>query len=110
MKTSWSVSVAVNGRVGASTGDVTLAKALERGIQSATYYKTVYPESTITIQDIFEQCATCWNTGKTNRMNGRIRKVRCPECRGKGAQGSVDPITFRLSGDSSKITLIQTAP
>ena len=109
MKTSWSVSVAVNGRVGVSTGDTTLAKALERGIQSATYYKTMYPESTITIQDIFEQCSVCWNTGKTHQMNGRIRKVRCPECRGKGAVGVLDPITFRLSDDSSKITLVQTA-
>ena len=109
MKTTWSVSVAVDGRNILSTGDTTLELALERGIRSASYYKAIYPDKMVTIQDTIEQCATCWNTGKVNRMNGRIRKVRCPECKGKGAQGRLGLILFRLSDDSSNIRLVQTA-
>ena len=108
--TTWSVSVAVDGHVGVCSGDITLAKALERGIQSATYYKTIHPDAIVTIQDVVEQCPKCWNSGTITRVNSRsARRVRCPECKGKGAHGTLDPITFKLSDDSSRIRLVQTA-
>jgi len=109
MTTTWSVSVAVNGHIGVCTSDVSLAKAIERGIASATYYQAIHPDAKVTIQDITEQCPKCWNTGIVTRVNSRsAHRVRCPECRGKGAHGTLDSITFRLSDDSSNIRLVQT--
>lgn len=108
IKTVWGIGVRVDGRTAVMTGDVTMAKAIERGIQHATYYQAIYPEATITLDDISESCAVCYNEGVI-LPDKRKRYVRCPSCRGKGVHNSCEPITFRLSDDTSKVRLVQTA-
>jgi hypothetical protein len=115
MLTHWNIEVLVDGVCKVSTGDTTLSRTLERGIQQATYYQAIYPTSTVMLDKIEEACASCHTTARTPDDRGIIhrihgRSIRCPACKGGGAKGLLDPITFRLSDDTSKIRLVQTNP
>jgi hypothetical protein len=64
MKTYWSGSVSVDGRVVSSSGDETLAKTIARLMSDCVYYQAVYPGSRIVMGDLREHCAQCHNDGK----------------------------------------------
>ncbi len=115
MTTCWGISVSIDGTVKVSTGDTTLEKTLERGIQDASYYQAIYPEAKITLH-AEEQCPMCWGRGyliRTVKSAIGAKTVRCPNCKGKVPTNTLGntlgPITYRLSDDSSKIRLVQTA-
>jgi hypothetical protein len=107
MKTYWSTAVAVDGRVVASSGDETLAKALSRAVTDAIYCQAVYPAAKVAIVDVHESCALCHNAGTvTVRRPRSARTVRCPACRGMGARGRLDDIPFVMPDPANRVTLV----
>lgn len=110
MNTYWNLSVNVDGRCVVSSGDATLEKALSRAFSDCVYYKAIYPQAKIAVDDIHESCAKCHNIGTVNIRRPRsIRVVKCPECKGKLASGKLSAIAFEMPDAANRISLSQSA-
>ena len=102
----WTSAVKVDGREVVSMARDTLPEALADLVTSAVYYKALYPDAKVDIDDFRALCGRCWNRGKINRerRSGWIQ-VRCPHCRGKGESGIVPGFTFTMPSSANRIAL-----
>lgn len=102
MRTYWNASVSVDGACKCSSGGETLAIALSTAVQNCVYYQAQYPSGRIT-WEVIESCAVCHNEGTIRA--GRKQK-RCPECKGKLAQGRIENIPFTMPDSANNIRLL----
>ena len=104
----WTSAVKVDGREVVSMARDTLSEAIADLVTSAVYYKAIYPDAKVDIDDFNAVCGRCWNTGKVGlkRRKGLIRG-RCPNCRGKGESGIVPGFTFTMPSSANRIALTQ---
>jgi len=110
MKTYWQVSVRMSGSISSViTCDETLSGAIQKAITDAIYYKAIYPERQVTIEDLHELCALCGGTGLVPAASHSIRTKRCPECKSKSLPPPISPITLIMPDPANRITLTQVA-
>ena len=102
----WTSAVKVDGREVVSMARDTLSEAIADLVTSAVYYKAIYPDAKVDIDDFRALCGRCWNTGKIRRQrkSGPIQ-IRCPDCKGEGASGLVPGFTFTMPNLANRIAL-----
>ena len=106
MTTRWQSAVKVDRREVVNMARDTLSEALADLVTSAVYYKAIYPDAKVDIDDFVAVCGRCWNGGTIGRQrkSGLIH-VRCPDCKGKGASGFVPGFTFTMPNSSNSVKL-----
>lgn len=106
MRTYWNASVSVDGACKCSTGADELREAISRAVADCVYYQAQYPASAISFE-VIEHCAECHNEG-TVRNYSRIKftRMRCPNCKGKLAQGKIENVQFRMPDSANNIRLL----
>ncbi len=109
MKTYWNVEVQVDGTCKCSSGDTDLGTALSRALSDAIYYRAIYPEAKdIRVAGIRESCAGCHNLGTVTKRRPRsVKTVKCPECKGKLANGAIPDVPLAMPDPANGIRLIQ---
>lgn len=112
MRTYWNASVR-NDKTTSSVGigGQTLAAAISTAITEAIYMQAVNPGAKISITDIEEHCAVCYNNGTVLKPHSRVygSRMRCPECKGKVPTAKVEDIRFTMPDPANHITLSEVA-
>jgi hypothetical protein len=106
VNTYWSYEVQVDGVAKVAAGAAALNEAIARAITDCLYYQAHYPGSQVRIANIRELCEKCRNQRTIEKRGPRsLKTIRCPECKGQGADRCLAPTPFALPDPANGIRL-----